>query len=156
MNKKILIQPFPARLPHREVHPKTYAFWPDLITLLKSGDYITYQLMVKDDEKLPCDNYIVDKSLKEIKDMLNDYDILICCDSFLQHLAWYSGYKGKCVVIFSQSDSRIFGHDCNWNILKDKKYLRPDQFGVWNHCKYTPDAFEYPDTIFKYIQEVSK
>jgi hypothetical protein len=71
-------------------------------------------------------------------------------------------------VIWGISDPDIFGYDYNTNILKDRKYLRPDPFGTWKEIKedektkvkkdvYMPqnkDAFEKPLEVFKIIGKV--
>jgi hypothetical protein len=66
-------------------------------------------------------------------------------------------------VIWGVSDPNIFGYFYNKNILKNKSYLRNDQFGVWkNEIKDKPGMFKYierndeafhdSETVFKEIK----
>lgn len=66
-------------------------------------------------------------------------DTWIAPDSYWQHFAWYEGKPG--IVVFSQSDPLLFGHDCNTNIYKDKGYFRKDQYATWEQAQYNEDAF---------------
>jgi hypothetical protein len=56
-------------------------------------------------------------------------------------------------VIWSQSNPLIFGHEENINLLKDKKYLRKEQFYLWEQCEYNKDAFVEPTTVLKHIKQ---
>jgi ADP-heptose:LPS heptosyltransferase len=76
-------------------------------------------------------------------------DNIICIDSYLGHLAWYIGKKA--IVIFSKSDPVMFGHKENLNLLKDRKYLRPNQFTNWENEKYEKTAFVKPEEIIKHL-----
>lgn len=55
-------------------------------------------------------------SYKELKELVRECDLFISCDSFLQHLAYIENKRG--IVIFSQSDPKIFGHHKHINIVK--------------------------------------
>src|ERR1035437_3729664 len=68
----------------------------------------------------------------EIKKLCNKVEHIVCIDSFLQHLLAPS--LRKIIVLWSKSDPNLFGYMHNINLLKDRKYLRPDQYGVWPQC----------------------
>jgi hypothetical protein len=57
------------------------------------------------------------------------------------------------VVLWSLSNPNFFGYNYNLNILKDSKYLRPDQFGIWEQAIYNPDAYLDANTIYNKIKE---
>jgi len=80
---------------------------------------------------------------------LNDCATFVSVDNFFHHLAYLVGKPG--VVVFSQSDPRIFGHDMHTNLLKDRKYLMPNQFVFWDSCKHNVDSFVDPSEIIDAI-----
>ena len=55
-------------------------------------------------------------------------------------------------MLFGQSDPLIFGHPENINLLKDRKYLREQQFWWWEQCEYKEDAFVRPEEVIKYLE----
>jgi ADP-heptose:LPS heptosyltransferase len=88
--------------------------------------------------------------LKQITELIEECDLWISVDSFLQHLnQYYSKKRG--IVIFSQSDPRHFGYPTNNNMLKDKKYLREKQFWLWEQCEYNKDAFVSAEEVYNAV-----
>lgn len=85
---------------------------------------------------------------KEIIDLINWCDIWISIDSFLPHLAHYHQLK-RGVVLWGKSDPNIFGYPENINLLKDRKYLRSDQFRWWADEPIDPQAFVNPEEILQ-------
>ena len=71
-------------------------------------------------------------------------------DSFLPHLAQQVEKPG--VVIWSVSDPEIFGYKNNLNILKDRKYLRGNQFDIWEAGSYNPEAFLKAEEVYSVIK----
>ena len=94
---------------------------------------------------------------QEIIDLVNWSDIWIGTDSFLQHLVAYYKLK-KGIVIWSKSDPDIFGYPDNINLLKDRKYLRVNQFrswtDTWNDIENNPDSFVSPSVVLKAIESM--
>ena len=119
--------------------PKSYPYWNELIGLLTTQGHEIKQIK---DAMLP---------IPEIIAMVNHCDVWISIDSFLPHLVAYHNLKSG-IVLWGKSDPLIFGHPTNTNLLKDRKYLRPDQFRWWRDVEYTPDAFVSPEVI---IQEIN-
>ena len=70
----------------------------------------------------------------------------------MPHLCANIGVPG--VAIFTVSDPNKFGRKANKNLIKDNAYLRPDQYGTWNDCKYNPDASIKPEKVLQAIKEV--
>jgi hypothetical protein len=64
-------------------------------------------------------------------------------------MAWTLGRPG--VVIFGPSDPVIFGHEENVNLLKDRRFLRKQQFWLWSqiepHLASNPDIFVSPEVV---------
>jgi hypothetical protein len=85
--------------------------------------------------------------LEEVTNLLKISDTFIAVDSFLQHHAWDIGKRGT--VIFSQSDPNIFGHEFHNNLLKDRKYLRPNQFDLWESTSCNDEAFFDWNEVFE-------
>lgn len=146
----ILISPNTQSL-GREVHPKYYPYWQEIVDLFIADGHKVTQIGIKDEEKFDSCDYIWDKSISELSIILKNYDIRISVDSFLQHLCWFVGLD--CVCIFSQSDPLIYGHPENLNILKDRKYLRENQHATWNQVKYRPEAFLSAEKVYDKIKE---
>jgi ADP-heptose:LPS heptosyltransferase len=94
-------------------------------------------------------------SEQEIIDLVNDCDVWITIDTFLQHLCAYYKLK-KGIVIWGKSDPTIFGYPENINLLKDKKYLRVNQFrswtDAWNDIENRPESFVSPLVVCQAIE----
>lgn len=133
-NKKIIISKNVKALRNGERNPKDYPYWDELISLLDGNDITII------DKEIP---------LKELSEMIRGCDFFISTDSFFQHYAWDLGKSGA--VIFSVTDPSIFGHELHINILKDRKYLRKNQFLFMEQEPYNIEAFEKPEKVYKIV-----
>ena len=145
----IIIQPHPAKIHDGLVNAKTYPWWPELIKLLKN-QYII-QIGIDGEEQL-VPNFRKDLKLSEITDLVNMSYFWLSIDSFLPHLAHHIRKPG--VVLWGVSDPLIFGYEENLNLLKDRKYLRANQFGIWNEQSYVGSAFLEPSIVYERIKEI--
>ena len=94
-------------------------------------------------------------SPQDLLDLIKDCNAWFAVDNFFQHFATY--YKiPNGFVMFGQSDPNIFGYPQNTNILKNRKYLRPDQFGFWWDRPYIKEAFLEPEEVIKLVLPVIK
>ena len=148
---KILIAPFSKKMNPEwvgapKINPKNYPYWKELIELLKEHEII--QIGLEGEERL-VDTFKPNLNLQQLKDLLKEVDLFISVDSFLPHLAHTVGKSG--IVLWGPSSPKIYGYEENKNLLKDVKYLRPDQFGVWEQCKYDPEAFIGPEEVKKEV-----
>lgn len=84
-------------------------------------------------------------SFNEVGELIQKCDTAICVDSYLQHHMWY--LNKKAIVLWSISDPLIFGHDLHINLLKDRNFLRPNQFDLYYSNQLNPDAFVRPDEV---------
>lgn len=141
----ILIQCFSRKLEGKE-NPKNYPYWKELIALI---DEPIVQIGTDDSEKL-VEDFRKNLPFSEIEKLVGECRIWIAIDSFLQHLGWYLGKPG--IVLWGQSDPKIFGHKENINLLKDKKYLRTDQFLWWRYADYNKEAFVEPAEVIKHLK----
>ena len=113
-----------------KISAKSYPYWDDLIALLK--DYCVLEI-----NELP---------LIELEPTIRNSLVVICPDSFIQHYCW--SINKQAIVLWGQSDPLIFGHKENINLLKDRKYLRPNQFELWEDVPYKTEAFVAPQDIY--------
>jgi ADP-heptose:LPS heptosyltransferase len=141
----IIIAPYAQKLRNGKENPKNYPYWKELIELIQEP---IIQVGVEGETKL-VDDCRFNLSIKDLKDLINKCKTWIGVDSMFQHLAWHCGKKG--IVLWSQSDPLIFGHKENTNLLKDRIYLRENQFLWWENTDHNPDAFIKPDEVIKYL-----
>lgn len=140
---KILFHLKAKELSTGEVNPKNYPFRDELYaTFLGPVDSVKHYELKEITGPIP---------LQESKDLIDWADKIICIDSYLQHLAWYMGKQA--IVLWGQSDPSIFGHPENINLLKNKKYLRERQYGLWTQTSYNKEAFVTPEIIIKTLNE---
>ena len=142
----IIISPYAKKLRTEGINPKNYPWWPELIELIKEP---IVQVGVEGEEPLVKD-FRANLSIPELYALIEKCRTWISVDSFFQHLAWDAGKPG--IVLFGQSDPLIFGHPENINLLKDRKYLREQQFWWWEQCEYKEDAFVRPEEVIKYLE----
>jgi len=136
---KIIIAPYSHKMPNGKSNPKNWPYWKELVKELAYKGHTTYQIGIEGEELLGCDEDWIGQSFDELKELLDITDIFISVDSFFPHFAHYNGKNG--VVIFTQSDPKIFGYEENNNLLKDRKYLRENQFWLWTQAEYNEDSF---------------
>ena len=112
---------------------KSYPYWEEFLVLAKEHEIKEIKGILSE---------------KEIIDLVNWCDIWITIDTFLPHLCAYNKLK-KGIVIWGKSDPLLFGYPQNINLLKDRKYLRPDQFTFWTGVKNEPGSFVSADDLYK-------
>ena len=153
MKKTVLISPFAQHLRNGKQNPKNFPHWKELVALLINANMNVIQIgSSKDTPVEGVTEFKRNLKLAEIKDLVAQCDIWISVDSFLQHLNHF--YKGKPgIVIFSQSDPRIFGYNENNNLLKNRSYLRDKQYWLWEQCDYNADAFVTAEVVFDTVQK---
>jgi len=136
----ILISPYSKQLRSGKTNPKNYPFWKSVVELRE--DFV--QIGIEGEEQLVPD-FRKNLPLSQLRQLINECDTWISCDSFIQHLGWDEGKKG--IVLWSVSDPLIFGHAENVNLLKDRSYLAPNQFGWWEFVEHNSDAFVSPEIV---------
>lgn len=150
----ILIHPFSRRLKHGKPNPKNWPYWERLIELMGYSKDNLVQIGTIGDRQLTPSPVRRDVPFAELCRLVDDCDFFISIDSFLPHLAYLRKTSG--IVIWSVSDPLIFGYPTHQNILVDRKYLRADQFALWEDTPYNADAFPIAETVFDVVKEWMK
>ena len=146
----ILIAPWARNTTNGIQSPKNYPYWEDVVNGLRDK---VIQISCNDEPNINgCSQRYNDLSLDKIELLINECNTWISIDSFLPHLGWSLGKPG--VVIFGLSDPLIFGHSENINLLKDRKYLRKRQFGLWAEEQFNPDVFVSPDQVVDAVNKL--
>ena len=112
------------------------------------------QIGVKGEAIFPRTETVFDQPIDKITELLRQCDTWVAVDNFLPHLAHLIKKRG--VAIFGKSDPLIFGHPENINLLKDRRYLRPLQFDIWERETFDREVFISPDEVVKSIMEVTQ
>jgi ADP-heptose:LPS heptosyltransferase len=93
-------------------------------------------------------------SFSKVGELIEDSDTAICVDSYLQHHCWF--LNKKAIVLWGMSDPLIFGHTLHLNLLKDRSFLRPNQFDLYYSSDYLPESFVSPDEVLKALNMVNE
>ena len=142
----ILISPYAKAMRNGKKHPKNYPYWEKIVSLIGPENII--QIGVNGEAPLVPDCRF-NLPFKEVKKLIDQCDFFISVDTFLPHMAHYYGKKG--IVIFSQSDPKIFGYPDNINLLKDNRFIRENQFWLWEQCSYKENAFVKPEAVLSSV-----
>lgn len=146
MSKTIIISPYSRKLKNNNLNPKDYPYFPEVIKKLRLKDYYIIQIGIDGESKFEeANEYQFNLSFKELENLTNNVYTFIAIDNFYPHFAYLLNKKG--IVIFSQSDPQIFGHDIHINLLKNKKYLRKNQYDIWETTIYNNDSFIEPQIV---------
>jgi ADP-heptose:LPS heptosyltransferase len=143
----IIIAPYAQKLRNGKENPKNYPYWKELIAII---DQPIVQVGVKGEQQL-VEDFRLNLSISELTQLVQECKTWISVDSFFQHLCW--DLKKPGIVIWSQSDPNIFGHKENINLLKDRSYLRKDQFHIWEQCEYNKEAFVDSAQVLKHLTQ---
>lgn len=147
--KNIIISPFSKPLRSGKRNAKNYPYWKEVINIFRSQGHRVFQIGVDGEEDLGTERFFKSLPLRELKDLLKQSDLWISVDNSINHLG--SMIRKKGVVIFGKSDPDIFGYKQNINILKDRKYLRKDQFGIWESEEFDVEVFFSPEEIVEIV-----
>ena len=141
----IIIAPFAQKLRTGDQNPKNYPYWEELISMI---DEPIVQVGVEGEKQL-VEDFRKNLPISELKELLKDCRTWISVDSFFQHLGWIKNKKG--IVLWGPSDPLIFGHPENINLLKDRKYLAPNQFLWWEQTEHLAERFVDPSEVLKHL-----
>ena len=150
----LLFAPFAARGPSLggKPSPKDYPSPKELCELLEK-DHEVIQVAGNDDLQVAKD---VRRNLphEQVCELVKWSDTGVCVDSYLQHTYWSLGKPA--IVLFGISDPVIFGHPENLNLIRDRAYLRPNQFDLYYLTDYKPEAFVSPNEILDSLNSIGK
>ena len=143
----IIISPYSKKLTNGKTNPKNYPYWKELVSFINEP---IVQVGITGEEQL-VDDFRKDLSLDELRSLVLECKTWISVDSFFQHFCWDTGKSG--IVLWGQSDPKIFGHEENINFLKDRSYLTPDQFLIWEQIPYRDDCWVKPEVVVEVLHK---
>lgn len=156
MKKYIIISPYSRKLINNKSNPKNYPYWQNVINKLKH-EFNFIQIGSTDEPKLQnIYEYKYNLSFIELTNLIHDINChcWISVDNFLPHFCANINSPG--IVIWGQSDPKIFGYDMHINLLKSRTFLRSDQFNIWECTAFNEHAFVSPNTIINQIKNFKK
>lgn len=157
---KILISPYSQKLPVDKPNPKNYPYWEEVLKLIKEkiSKVEIIQVGVQEEAIIKGSTHLAHNlSPKELLELAKSCEAWLSVDNFFQHFCTFYNIPNG-IVLFGQSDPRIFGYSSNTNLLKDRKYLRRDQFLFWwdDSVVYKAEAFvdakTVAETVFKTLK----
>ena len=149
---RIIISPYSKKLREKNTpHPKNFPYWKELLLLLP--EYEIIQIGVEGEERL-VENCKFNLPTPALIELSTDIDTWISVENFFPHFMHLNHPTIEGVVIFSQSDPAIFSYPENINLLKDKKYLRWDQYGPWEMAEFKKEAFVSPEEVAKAVKSI--
>jgi len=157
MSNIVLFSPFSQKLRNGNQNPKNFPYWQELITLLRQSGKVEeiWQLGIGNEYRFEgTTQKHFNKSFAEIAELANKSSVWLSVENFMPHLCNSYGVKTKGIVIFSKSDPVHYGYPQNLNLLKDRKYLRPDQFFIWEQCDFQEEAFVSAQVVFEEIMKI--
>jgi hypothetical protein len=151
-NKKVIVlSAWSKPLRNGKVNAKNYPHWQELVNILKTDGWYIIQIGQGAEVKLRnVDESVWDKDIWHLKEEIDKADLLLGIDNFFPHLWEYYGKSG--IVLWSASDPTIFGYRANTNVLKDVKFLRPQQFAIWEEWEANLDAWLSANEVFQIIK----
>lgn len=149
----ILYAPFARKLRGtNEPSPKDYPWNQELVGLLSHENQIV-QVGGNDDKQVVQD-FRKNLAFDQVSELIHSCETAICVDSYLQHHCWF--LDKKAIVLWGISDPLIFGHSMHLNLLKDRNFLRPNQFDLYYTNEYKPEAFVTPKEVMENLDVFSK
>ena len=148
---KILFAPFAARHPNLNGSgsPKDYPFAKQLAELIIAQGHNLIQVGSEGETQLAPD-FRKNPSFDEVGKFISTADTAICVDSYLQHHCWL--LNKRAIVLWGISDPLIFGHPFHINLLKDRSFLRPNQFDLYYANEHKPEAFVSPEEVLEALK----
>lgn len=146
---KVAIAPYAAKLPNGARNPKEYPYWAKLIELLNSEGHEVIQLGVKGETRIEgVAQFIQGFPLEKLEQVIRDCDHWIAVDTWMGHFCATLRLPSG-IVIWGQSNPRIWGYPHNINLLKSRDFLREYQYAPWWDVPYIEEAFVSPETVMK-------
>jgi hypothetical protein len=142
----ILIHPFSRPTLNGQTNAKNYAYWNELVELLKPEHQIT-QIATQEEPKI-VDDIKRGLSFDDLKILASKYDFFIAVDSFFPHFVNAYNLPIKGMVIWTISDPDIFGYkDKFLNVLQSRNNLRKEQFNMIEEEVYDPNKSIKPEIV---------
>lgn len=152
---KIFISPYSRKLKSGKINAKNFPYWREVVEGLHKEGYQIVQVgqSGQGEEPIGSDNMLFNTNLHELEEIVKrDCLTWISVDNFFHHLCAFINKPG--VVIFGKSHPEIWGYPINKNLLKDRKYLRPDAYGFWEEVEHNPEVFVEPQVVIDAVKEM--
>jgi hypothetical protein len=146
--KTLVISPFSRVLINGKKNPKNYAHWGKVIPVLKEK-YHLIQIGIEGEEDLGCHEFRKSASFSDIRLLISKSDGWLCVETFLMHMGHLLGKRG--VVIWHVCRPDLYGYTENINLVKDKKYFRPNQFDLFEDTPYNEEAHVAPKKVIEAV-----
>lgn len=145
----IAIAPHAAKLPTGIRNAKDYPWWRELVAALNAEGHVVTQLGVKGEDRIDgVGRYVQGFPLDKLVDVIRECDTWISVDSWLPHFCATMRLQPG-IVIWGQSNPKVWGYPTNINLLKSPEYLRPYQYAPWFDIQHTDDCFVEPDVVLE-------
>ena len=157
MSNIVLISPFSQKLRNHQQNPKNFPHWQKLISMLRQNSDIdeVWQIGVGNEYRFEATtNRFFDQPLPKIAELAKQSSVWLSVENFMPHLCNALGVPTTGIVLYSKSDPKHYGYANNINLLKDPKYLRSDQFHIWEQCDYSEEAFVTAEVVYEEIIKV--
>ena len=153
--KQVIISPYSRPLRNDKPNPKNYPWWEDLVQLLLSDGWEILQVGRGGEPPLSgVTSTHFGLKLHEVTNIIAKADTWIAVDNFFPHLV-ASELKGKVgIVLWGKSDPVIFGYPSNKNLLKNRSFLRTQQYAMWEDDLYDPQVFVEPAAVLAALREI--
>jgi hypothetical protein len=149
----IIISPYSTELQERP-NAKNYPYWRELTGLLRLDGHNVIQIGLPNEKPIGANGYLFSYKLFEVASVVRKFDIFMSVDNFLPHLMNVYHQDKKGIVLFSRSDPKIYGYEQNYNILKSRDYLRPDQYGLWKDCEFLAESWHTAPEMMVIINDI--
>lgn len=146
----ILISPWARNTTEGKPSPKNYPYWDAVVESLRKANHEVAQVSCSGEADIAGAKRLNDLPLDQVSELMKTCETWISVDNFWHHMAWTLKIPG--IVIFGMSDPEIFGHPENINILKDRRFLRVRQFGLWSQEPPNPNSFVGPTAVLEAVR----
>lgn len=125
--------------------PKDYPFARELAERMEENRQVI-QVGGGEDEQVATE-FRANLSFDDLGKLIEECETAVCVDSFLQHAMWF--FSKPAIVLWGISDPEVFGHPEHINLLRDRKFLRPNQFDLYYKNEHRPEAFFTPPEVIE-------
>ncbi len=144
---KVVIACWAAKMPNGAHNAKNFPYWPQLVAMLNEAGHEVIQVAGGGEDKVDgVVMFLQGFPLNKLEEVLRECDTWISVDSWLPHFCATLRLPAG-IVIWAQSNPKIWGYPHNVNLLKSPEFLRPYQYAPWFDVPYNEEAFVEPQVV---------
>lgn len=144
---RFILAAYAAQLPNGRANAKNFPWWKEVVRRLNYEGHEVVQVAGKGEDRVQgVGQFIQGFPLDRLAKYAVDFDSWLSVDSFWPHFCATNNLPTG-VVVWSQSNPRIWGYPHNTNLLKAESYLRSNQYEPWFDVPYNEDAFVSPEEV---------